>query len=419
MKYTLYLVPLFLVLFSCSEIKEDTQNPLLNDNSSGNTDDQIQIKTVNSKDSTGFQFLVNYLEMDTLVYSTSYIYVGNNNDANYGNLSLYSAIRLVPYNNDYNTNYEIGDVKKILGAHLKLYGYSKSFDKDSSKTLTIQLLELSESTSFSTLYLKKVPATNPIPVGDTSFANNVRGYFNIPITDTNYVRKVLTYNSKSSTSTDYNNNIFGFLIKADNLFTSKTQGFYGNGSSYDPTMVFDIIVEKDGIQDTIVADFIIEASNQLSSFVKLGDWNINNAQPKDKIKIVNFSGLRAKISFPVKPVKKVIPQNASIYSGSFEFPADTVLSTISNSKLLRWYGSNSTNGFVSPSDTRGLSGGNYKFYVPSWVQFWSINETNNGFFLVSPFETSSVENFTLNLNSNDPLKKANLEIIYSERPVKK
>jgi len=415
MKYTLYLVPLLLFLFSCSEIKEDTQNPFVNDNGSKN-DDQMQIKTVNSKDSSGFEFQVNYLEFDTLVYSTNYIYVGNNNDPNYGNLSLYSAIRLVPYNNDYNSNYEIEDVKKILGAHLKLYGYSNSFDKDSSKTLDIQLLELSKLTSFSTLTLKMVPETNPVPVGDTSFSNNVRGYFNIPITDTNFVRKVLKYNSKSSTSTDYDNNIFGFLIKANNTFTSKTQGFYGYGSSYEPTMVFDIIVEKDGVQDTIVADFTIEASNQLSSFVKLGDWNLNTPQSKDKVKIVNFSGIRAKISFNTK---KIIPTTASIYSGTFSISADTLISSWSNSNLLRWYGSTSTNGFVSPTDTRGLSDGSYKFYINSWIQFWSLNDINNGFLLVSPYESTSVENFTLNLNSIDPLKKANLEIIYSERPVKK
>lgn len=415
MKYTLYLVPLLLIIFSCSEIKEEPQNPLLSGDESNN-DDLMQIKTVNSKDTSGFEFQVNYLEFDTLVYSTNYIYVGNNNDPNYGNLSLYSAIRLVPYNNDYNTNYEIENVKKILGAHLNLYGYSNSFDKDSSKTLDIQLLELSKSTSFSTLTLKMVPETNPVPVGDTSFSNNVRGYFNIPITDTNYVRKVLTYNSKSSTSADYNNNIFGFLIKANNTFTSKTQGFYGYGTSYEPTMVFDIIVEKDGVQDTIVADFTIEASNQLSSFVKLGDWNLNDPQSKDKVKVVNFSGIRAKISFPTK---KIIPANASIYSASFSISADTLISSWSNSNLLRWYGSTSVNGFVSPFDTRSLSDGNYKFYINSWVQFWSLNDTNNGFFLVSPYESSSVENFTLNLNSVDPLKKANLEIIYSERPVKK
>lgn len=410
MKYTLYLVPLLLVLFSCSEITPGSDSGLISDS------DKIPFKTVNSKDSTYFKFDVSYIEMDTLVYSTGYIFVGNNNDPSYGNLSLYSAIRLVPYNNDYNSNYEIGNVKKILGAHLKLYGYSKSFDKDSSKTLNIQLLELSESTSFSTLYLKKVPPTNPIPVGDTSFANNVRGYFNIPITDTNYVRKVLTYNSKSSTTDDYNNHIFGLLIKANNTLTSKTQGFYGNGSSYKPEMILDIVVEKDGIQDTIVADFIIEAGNQLSHFEKLGDWNINNKQPKEKIKIVNFSGLRAKVTFPIR---EVIPQNASIYSGSFSISADTLLTSNSNSNLLRWYGSNSSNGFVSPTDTRGLSGGNYMFYLNSWIQFWSLNETNNGFFLVSPFESTSVENFTLNLNTSDPLKKPNLEIIYSERPVKK
>lgn len=408
MKYFVFLLlSLPIVFISCSEITIDDSNPLTDG-------DRTIFKKISAQDSSGFEYRVTYENIDTFVYSTvSRIYIGNDNDPNYGNLSLYSAIRMIPYDNDYNSNYEYENVKEILSAHLTLYGYSNSYDSDSTNTLNIAVYPLLSRTSFSTLNLKNDIQYDPVSVGDTSFTNNIHGKLNIPLTNTEYLRRMLEFNSSSSDSADYNSNIFGFLIKAPNTAVSKTQGFYGYGTTYSPELTIDIVVEKDGIQDTVTADFTIEAANQLSKFEEIGNWSVQTNP--ETIKIINFSGLRPRIDFT--DIEKYIPQVATIVSSKLTFSVDTLVSkhtlnsTLISSESTAQFYPNYAENYSVVSLSAGFQ---YVFNISNSIQKWSLNPSSfKGFFILSSTESSSVEKNTLFLNKSD--KKATFQTNYIER----
>lgn len=408
MKYLAQSLLLFPLFISCSEINDDANNDLVRDNE----------KPVIVKDSSStipdFNFEVQVIERNIVYQKVSSFQVGNSNDPNYGDLSLFGAFRLVPYTGEeFNKKYTIDDIVEYLDKSLYIYPDSTNYSGN-APDLTVNILPFTSAVTFSELKLQSDPTNIGTSIGSATFTGIAKSMVKIPIDDVAYINTLLK--ASQTDSTDKVKDFFryhnGFMIKASSPSTNRSQSFYAYGvaSGYQPELKVKVRVIKNGIADTVSATFGIESANQLSTFTRSANWDITNT---DSIKYVSYSGQRLKIKFDAakffqKPVSVYNAELKLKYSGSTSF---------GNLGYFTFYGSNSDSTLLTPlSYSNTAEKGFFKFNMSSWLQAWNINSTiNHGFYILNADDATSVSHITFYLNDTDSAKKAKITVLYSER----
>ena len=408
MKYLAQSLLLFPLLISCSEINDDANNDLVRDNE----------KPVIIKDSSStiadFKYDVEVIDRNIVYQKVSSFQVGNSNEPNYGDLSLFGAFRLVPYTGEeFNKKYTIDDIVEYLDKSLYIYPDSTNYSGN-APDLTLNILPFTSAVTFSELKLQSNPTNVGPSIGNVTFSGIAKSMVKIPIDDVAYINTLLK--ASQTDSTDKIKDFFryhnGFMIKSSSTDINRSQAFYAYGvaSGYQPELKVKVRVIKNGIADTVSATFGIESANQLSNFNPSAAWDNTNF---DSIKYVSYSGKRLKIKFDAT---NFFDKPVSIYNANLKlkYSGSSLFGTMGYFTL---YGSNSDSTLLTPLSYSNTSEkGFYSFNLSSWLQAWNINPTlNHGFYILNADDATSVSHITFYLNDSDPAKKAKITVLYSER----
>jgi len=380
-------------------------------------DDSLKpvLSSVSTDTLTG-SFTVEYVDYNPVTASSTRLIIGSGS-TDIGRIDAAGIFRLIPSTK----SFEPDSLVKIISARISLTPFFVTKNSvsvpystgDTTQPFNIKISVLGERTYFSQKKLKDDVPVSGLPVADTTFTGNQWNTFSFAASDTNWVRKMIQgMKSVSDTSTLYEDN-YGLKIYSGNS-GNRTLGIYGFASNesvlnydYEPQLKVLALVKSGSKTDTLSASFYLGSANQLSKFTQLGSWWSGN----NFVVLAGLSGLRPLIKFD-NP--SIVPSKVLIYSALMNASYDTTVSKVIDSDYFAVWNSTTDKVLQSPGlfSTFGKESG-VSLSVASLAQYWSLNSTDKGFFLIPSGELNRAEMQAFYLNHSDPDKKLSFTFTYT------